>query len=67
LSRLGLAVSGSLFDVLGIRAALGRTFVAGEDSPSGRESVIVLSHDTWTQLFGSDPDIIGQRISVGGE
>ena len=35
-----LRVSASYFDVFGARAALGRTFVEGEDTP-GKERVVV--------------------------
>jgi putative ABC transport system permease protein len=63
----GLAVSASFFDVLRVRPALGRTFVPSEDQVPGRDAVIVLSHETWTQQFGADPNIVGREIRVTGE
>jgi putative ABC transport system permease protein len=57
----GLKVSASFFDVLGVRAAYGRTFIAGEDQPGGNH-VVVLSHRLWASRFGSDPAVIGHPI-----
>jgi predicted permease len=65
-SRLGLAVSGNFFDTLGLQPALGRFFLPDEDRVSGRAAVMVLSHQTWTEQFGSDPRILEQRIRLGG-
>ena len=58
-------VTAAFFDVLGVRAYVGRTFVDGEDSP-GRDRVAVLSHALWTQQFGSDPAVVGRPIVVDG-
>ena len=63
---MGLAVSGNFFRVLGVPAALGRTFRDDEDAAPGRDPVVVLSHAAWTERFGSDPNVIGRRVRVGG-
>jgi hypothetical protein len=39
-------VSANFFDVLGVRPLMGRTFVAGDDSPNA-DAVIVLSYNYW--------------------
>lgn len=67
-SSIVLATVGSaeLFDVLGVPPLLGRAFQAGDDRP-GAEPVVVLSHGLWTREFGSDPEIVGRRIDLGGE
>ena len=65
--KYGLAVSGNLFEVLGIRPVLGRTFSAAEDAVPGRDPVVVLAHTTWTEFFAADPAIVGRRVNVGGE
>lgn len=57
--------SAELFDVLGAKPFLGRTFRPGEDRP-GAEPVIVLSYGLWQQAFGGDRDIVGRRVEVGG-
>lgn len=61
----GTATSAELFSVLGVRAALGRTFASGEDAP-GRDNYVILSHDLWTQRFGADAGIIGKSIELEG-
>ena len=63
----GLAVSANFFDVLRVRPALGRTFVPDEDRVTGRDAVIILSHETWTQQFGADSNIVGREIRLTGE
>lgn len=54
------------FDVLGVRPLLGRGFTADEDRPGGPAAVI-LSHRSWTTVFGADPSVIGSAIAVRGE
>ena len=61
----GEQASAHIFDILGIRAALGRTFAVDEDQP-GKEKVAVLSHTLWETQFGSDPKIIGRVIQLDG-
>jgi hypothetical protein len=59
----GLAVTSEFFATLGTSPLLGRTFRPGEywrDQP--RE--VILSYRTWQSRFGSDPDVIGKRISI---
>jgi putative ABC transport system permease protein len=65
-SKLGFAVSGNFFDVLEIRPVLGRFFLPEEDRVPGRDAVVVLSHSTWADQFGSDPTVIDRRIRLGG-
>ncbi len=60
----GIAGSSELFDVLGSSAMLGRTFRQGEDLV-GAEPVAVLSHSLWQEL-GSDPNIVGKPLQLGG-
>jgi predicted permease len=66
-SKFGLAVSANFFDVLRVRPALGRAFVPDEDRVAGRDAVMVLAHDTWTEQFGADPDIIGREVRLTGQ
>src|SRR5688500_1727165 len=55
----------SLFDVLRIPPALGRTFSPEEDRPGGPR-VAVLSHGLWRRRFGGDSAIIGRTIVLDG-
>jgi len=58
-------VSASMFRLLGIQAALGRTFTEEEDQP-GSDHVVVLSDRLWTSRFHRDPAIAGSTILLGG-
>ena len=60
--RMGLAVTPNYFDVLGVRAALGRTF-HGEDA---RAAVVVLSNGFWRSRYGGDSRILGRTLDIGG-
>jgi putative ABC transport system permease protein len=62
----GALVSAHFFDIYGIHAALGRTFVPGEDA-LGRNRVVVLSHALWVSQFGADPSLIGRTILLDNE
>lgn len=53
-------------DVMGAVPALGRGFVADDGVP-GAEPVTILSHRIWAERFGSDPDVLGRSIELGGE
>ncbi len=58
-------VSANLFSLLGVDATIGRTFLTGEDV-DGSGSVVILSHGIWQRQFGSDPEIIGQTVTLDG-
>src|SRR5204862_340293 len=53
----GRRVSANLFELLGVQALLGRTFVPDGDRPGTH--VVLLSHSLWQRRFGSDPSIVG--------
>jgi predicted permease len=56
----GIESSHELFEVLGARPMLGRTFRPGEDV-QGAEPVAVISHGLWQELGGT-PDVVGSRV-----
>jgi len=58
----GSLVSGNYFDVLGVRAALGRTFQAEEDRTPDTHPVVVLSYRCWQRRFQAAPDIVGRTV-----
>lgn len=62
----GARVTPHYFDVFGIKAAIGRTFVDGDDRP-GRDHVVLLSNALWRSQFGADPDIVGRTLQLDGE
>ena len=65
--RLRVAqVTAEWFDTFGARPQLGRLFRPEEDQPKANH-VALLSYDTWTQLFGADPAVVGREIQLNGE
>lgn len=48
---------------LGQPLALGRSFTSQELAPGGPK-VALISHRTWQQQFGGDPDILGKSVRV---
>ena len=63
----GSLVSANYFNTLGIKPALGRTFLPEEDSTPGAHPVVVLSHGFWRSRFNSDPALVGQTIVLNGQ
>ena len=62
----GGRVSARYFDIYGIKAALGRTFLPGEDQ-LGKEKIVILSNALWVTQFGSDPSIVNKSILLDNE
>jgi predicted permease len=58
----GELVSGNYFDVLGVHAAMGRTFAPEEDGAPGGHPVAVISEGLWRRRFGADPLIAGKTM-----
>ena len=65
----GQYVSGSYFDLLGVRAAYGRLLTPADDAEPGRGgpqgAVAVISDGFWTRRFGRDPAVLGKNVQVG--
>ncbi|MGE0158496.1 MAG: ABC transporter permease [Gemmatimonadales bacterium] len=60
-----LRVSPSLFPMLGIEPALGRTFPE-EAMQEGNELEVVLTDGAWRDFFGGAPDAIGRDLRIDG-
>src|SRR5579863_908539 len=64
--------SWNFFSVLGVRPALGRAFVRGDEVDAtgfglpGRNAVAVIGYGLWQELFGGDPKALGATIRVDG-
>lgn len=58
----GEQTSVNYFDVLGVSAALGRTFT-GTDL---RRNLVVLADHTWRMRFGAEPMIVGRVVRMDG-
>jgi predicted permease len=63
---LGLAATADFFPMLGVAPALGRVFKPEEFEP-GADNVVVLTDRFWARRFGSDPNIVGQKIQLDGK
>ena len=59
-------VSGNYFDVLGIKAARGRTFLPEEDKTPGTQPVVVISETFRRKQFSAAEDPVGKKITVNG-
>jgi predicted permease len=60
-------VGGDYFDLLGVRAALGRTFLPTEARTPGSSPVMVLTHRGWQRKFGGDAAAIGREAFINGQ
>jgi predicted permease len=59
-------VSGNYFDLLGIRAAIGRTFSPEEDTQLGAHPVAVLSDAFWRTHFAADRRVVNGTVTING-
>jgi predicted permease len=55
-------VSGSYYPLLGVHAAIGRTFDEAADGAPGAPAVAVISHRYWERRFASNPSVIGKTF-----
>lgn len=62
---LNLQGTSELFDVLGVRPALGRTFGPQDERP-GAERVAVISHRLWERRFARDASVVGRTVVLDG-
>lgn len=59
------APSVDFFEMLDVRAVLGRTFSREEEAPEAAPTAI-LSHRLWVRRFGADPGVVGHTIALSG-
>jgi predicted permease len=59
--------TGGYFATLGVTAAYGRVFDAGDDATPNGNDVVVLGYDYWQRRFGGDPSAIGEQLVVDGQ
>src|SRR5580704_14080394 len=62
----GELVSGTYFPVLGVGAAIGRTFTPDDDRVPGGHPLAILSYAYWQSRFAGDPSIVGKTLTVNG-
>ncbi|AXT33079.1 ABC transporter permease [Pseudoalteromonas tunicata] len=59
----GFAVGSQFFDFARSAPVLGR-YIHAQDLEKGASDVVVLSYKTWQTVFGGDPAVIGQTITL---
>src|SRR5581483_4300735 len=60
-------VTGNYFQVLGVRAEVGRTLLPSDELAPGAQPSVVLSDGLWRRDFAADPDIVGKIVDIGGQ
>ncbi len=62
----GEMVSAGFFELMGVKLVAGRAFTADEDR-LGAAPVVMISEGLWKRKFGSNPNIVGQAITLDGQ
>jgi putative ABC transport system permease protein len=57
-------VSGSFFEVMGLRPVLGRVLTTADDGPDAAP-VAVLTHRFWRSSLDGDPSVVGKTVRLG--
>jgi predicted permease len=57
-------VSGSYFEVMGLRSVMGRLITTADDGPNA-DGVVVLTHRFWTTALKNDPTVLGKVVRLG--
>ncbi|MEJ2679734.1 MAG: ABC transporter permease, partial [Gemmatimonadota bacterium] len=60
----GRQASWNLFRMLGVKPALGRTFVAADEADGA--TPVVLSYGLWQRRWGGSPSVIGRSVTLDG-
>lgn len=63
---IGQEVTGNYFRILGVQPQLGRTFTEEEEKFTPVGTAILISDSLWRTTFGSDPNILGRTLNLGG-
>lgn len=63
---IGEVITGNYFEMLGVRARIGRTLLPADDR-SGAARVAMISYRAWQREYGGAPTVLGQTIRIHGE
>jgi putative ABC transport system permease protein len=63
---IGQEVTGNYFRILGVQPQLGRTFTEEEEKFTPVGTAVLISDSLWRNTFGSDPNILGRTLNLGG-
>jgi len=62
----GLLVSGEFFDVLGVRAQVGRLLTSADDRSNCGTPGVVVSDEFWRRHLGGNLGVVGRTLSLNG-
>ena len=65
-AALGELVSGSFYEVLGVRPYLGRLIAPSDDVTPGAHPVVVLSYRYWQRRFDGNAAVVGTTLRITG-
>ena len=61
---LGEVVTDSYFPLLGVKAALGRTFLPEENQTPMARPVALIGYGVWQRRYGADPSVLGKTLDI---
>ena len=61
----GMLVTPSWFKLLRVSPAIGRAFTE-EESETGNDEKVILSHGLWEQLYAGDKSVLGRELRISG-
>ncbi len=61
------SIEPNLFDMLGVRPAVGRAFAPEDVASTEAARVVILGDGVWRRRFGGDPSVVGRRITLTDE
>ena len=62
----GMQIGDGYFRLMRAKPLLGRDFLP-EEQMEGKDNVIILTYGLWQQRFGSDRNVVGRQINLGGK
>src|SRR5262245_20022059 len=63
---MGETVTGNYFQLLGVRAVVGRTLLPDDDR-AGAPRAVVISYRLWNREYAASPSAVGQSIRIHGQ
>ncbi len=61
-------VTGNFFSLLGVEPAIGRSFTRQEcQGKYSAPPAMLLSHSFWRRRFGSNPNVVGQKLTLNNQ
>ena len=64
LQTKGVLATGNYFELLGVKAHIGRTLTPDDDLLAGGSPIVVITHGFWQRQFGGDPSILNRTFRL---